>query len=415
MLRFLAPRCVARAAAVVSGAALVGAGGSYLQPPSPAFSLSARAPSAIAAASAPSFVRVVSYNVLCSHLCEPDHFIACNPNDLAPSTRVERVKRALQPHIDLGAVICLQEVSVQWIGELTPFFEEAGYTLMTGSYGKEFNNYMGVSLAWPRARFEAEACDVTRAAETKPWPRDMSKGEKPKVGRLLATWQALRGIWWRQSADTGPAFNRPPMDVAKEVERRANMLVSARLRCRTSGKRFAVSTYHMPCLFGSDPAVQVMVCHAALAARHALALADGDPCILAGDFNFDPQSAPYMLLTRGELDDKHPHQPPARAADPWRPTMPMALQSAYVAALGHEPDFTNLAVTKFQPDSSFCGTLDYIFLGDATSKDKWKVNQVRVLPTRDEVLPVTRSYPTATEPSDHVAIWCDLDLVSGKG
>ena len=30
------------------------------------------------------------------------------------------------------------------------------------------------------------------------------------------------------------------------------------------------------------------------------------PCILAGDFNFQPGSSPYHLLTTGQLDESHP-------------------------------------------------------------------------------------------------------------
>jgi hypothetical protein len=35
---------------------------------------------------------------------------------------------------------------------------------------------------------------------------------------------------------------------------------------------------------------------------------------------------------------------------------------------------------------------------------------VRPLPKRAEVLPTCSSYPSATEPSDHTAIWVDLEL-----
>ena len=38
-----------------------------------------------------------------------------------------------------------------------------------------------------------------------------------------------------------------------------------------------VSTYHMPCLFGSDEKVQVMTNHAALAAQEALRFAGPNP------------------------------------------------------------------------------------------------------------------------------------------
>ena len=55
----------------------------------------------------------------------------------------------------------------------------------------------------------------------------------------------------------------------------------------------------------------------------------------------------------------------------------------------------------------FCSTLDYIFL----SRGDWTATRVRELPKRDAVLPGCSSYPTASEPSDHVAIWADVELL----
>ena len=66
----------------------------------------------------------------------------------------------------------------------------------------------------------------------------------------------------------------------------------------------------------------------------------GAPHVLCGDFNFGPRSAPYDLLTSGLAAD-HPHRPPA--AHPAELEPPGLLASAYVAAGGQEPDFTNLA------------------------------------------------------------------------
>ena len=54
--------------------------------------------------------RVVSYNVLSSHLCGADHYIKCKPEDLDPPTRRKRVEALLSEHMDKQAVICLQEV-----------------------------------------------------------------------------------------------------------------------------------------------------------------------------------------------------------------------------------------------------------------------------------------------------------------
>jgi len=348
--------------------------------------------------------RVVTYNVLSSHLCEPEHFTACDPSDLDPPMRLARVKEQLEPHVKAGAVIGLQEVSAQWVGELTPYFEERGYTFVSGLYGRHFNGYMGVALAWPSARYAAEAVELPRVAETKTWPKP-PKVVPPAKGRLEGWWGGVRS-WarglWRKAP---PADGRPPFDPLEEAAKRQNILLSARLRDRASGARFCVSTYHMPCLFGSDAKVQVMVYHAALVARHAADFAAGLPHIVCGDFNFTPTSSPYALVTSGSLPETHPQYPPTRSCDPWRPSLDAPLESAYLTKLGAEPDFTNLATTKFG-GGLFCETLDYIFL----SKGDWSVRAVKPLQRRDAVVPECKSYPSRGEPSDHVLIWADLEM-----
>ena len=50
---------------------------------------------------------------------------------------------------EAGAVICLQEVSQSWAGPLHVYFAERGYSLIADLYGKPFNNYMGVAVAYP--------------------------------------------------------------------------------------------------------------------------------------------------------------------------------------------------------------------------------------------------------------------------
>ena len=151
-----------------------------------------------------------------------------------------------------------------------------------------------------------------------------------------------------------------------------------------------------------------MVAHAALAAQHAKRFAAGLPHILAGDFNFQPPSSCYELMTTGSLPADHVHQPPTAKGDDWSPLVSPPMVSAYVAAGVSEPEFTNLAVTKFnKPDEPpFCETLDYIFL----SSGDWSAQYARPLPRKAEVLAKVSSYPTADEPSDHVAIYADLDI-----
>ena len=156
-----------------------------------------------------------------------------------------------------------------------------------------------------------------------------------------------------------------------------------------------------------------MVTHAALAAQRAHSFANGNPFVLAGDFNFKPDSSIYALLTTGHLEHDHPHQPPVIEGDSWRADVPVPLVSAYVSATGSEPDFTNLATTKIDSEP-FVSTLDYIFLSDKGTSSRWRALNVRPLPLREEVLRTCKSYPTADEPSDHVAIWVDLELVDAS-
>jgi len=132
------------------------------------------------------------------------------------------------------------------------------------------------------------------------------------------------------------------------------------------------------------------------------------PYVLAGDFNIQPDSSPYQLLTTGELPADHPQQPPARDFDAWRPVVPCPLASAYAQRNGREPEFTNFAVTKFGGNEAFVGTLDYVFLSGG-----WRTAAVKPLPELQQSL-ASKSFPSATEPSDHVLIWADLELDLGR-
>ena len=152
-----------------------------------------------------------------------------------------------------------------------------------------------------------------------------------------------------------------------------------------------------------------MVIHAALAVQHAqrFAASAGDggarplPLIFGGDFNIKPGDATYALVTEGALAEDHPEYPRAPPHEPWRPVLEGgALRSAYFAATGAEPDFTNHAQTKDDPP--FIETLDYLFCSE-----HWDVASVLPLANRTEV---SGPYPTASEPSDHVLIGAEFAL-----
>lgn len=367
-------------------------------------SLSSIRPSALAQPAAPpTNLRVTSYNVLSSSLCEPEHFVACAPEDLKPETRLGRVCSALEDQMTHGAVICLQEVSAKWAGDFTPFFEANGYTLVTSLYGNRFNGYMGVALAWPKELYQSEAVDISRVADTRRWPPPRVE-TRPLLALVRGAWSKVEQLWRKP--------RRKPLDPHTEAARRYNVLISARLRCKKTGRRFCVSNYHMPCLFGSDAKMQVMVMHTALAAQHATRFAEGHPHVLAGDFNIQPGSSPYRLLTQGSLPAEDPHQPPKRDGETWESSLAQPYVSAYAESLGSEPEFTNYAVTKFSKEP-FMETLDYILVAPG-EEQTWNVTSVRPLPGKKAIAAREKSYPSSIEPSDHVLIWSDLELAEGK-
>ena len=153
-------------------------------------------------------VRVVSYNVLSSSLCEPSYFSACKPENLKPATRLKRVMDKLSlevaqgrygycrasschggcacrggvlPHLNPPArpsVICLQEVSMLWAGDLHSYFAQRGYHFVFTGYGGRKNGYMGVGIAYPTDAFATQRVVIKRISETKKWPYP------PRPGRV---------------------------------------------------------------------------------------------------------------------------------------------------------------------------------------------------------------------------------------
>ena len=85
----------------------------------------------------------------------------------------------------------------------------------------------------------------------------------------------------------------------------------------------------------------------------------------------------------------------------WKSTFENRLRSAYQVANGQEPEFTNHAWTSGMPEP-FTDTLDYIWISD-----HWDVESVMDLPNRESLMNI-KSYPTESEPSDHVMIGANL-------
>jgi 2',5'-phosphodiesterase len=325
-------------------------------------------------------VRVVSYNVLSSHLASPSHFTSCQPTYLDASYRYKKLCEKLDRETEKKSVICLQEVSTEWAGLLHVYFFAKKYHLITALYGGKFGGYMGVATAVPIDSFDIQTVNIKRISDTISIPPVPSPSFFQRIisfFQRLLLWKPVETSWDRSLC-------------------RNNELIAVTLTPRESGSKFTIANYHMPCDFRNP---MVMVTHSCLAAQYLQGLSPGSPHILAGDFNFMPSSTMYRILTEGEVERENPDLPLEPKGVPWKPVV-APLRSAYKIATGCEPDFTNHAQIKDQ--EPFVETLDYIFMSP-----EWVVDSVDQLPHRSSVV---GPFPVASEPSDHILIAADLSL-----
>lgn len=328
---------------------------------------------------------------------------------------------------------------------------------------------MGVGLAYPLKDFETVNVDICRLSDEREggWPREQITEEEnsgegfrfmiQKFTKTIAT-QAIQTInkhVIKRLSGYNNASEKKVLDPWDMSERRFNVLLTCVLRFRSmgtggesSGSTFSISNYHMPCAFFCPP---VMNIHSEMVSKRVQYLAaeswkksksnkksDVDnsealveeeetmktiPYILAGDFNIMPDSPHYKLLTTGKLDKSDPTYPPPKHGVEWKiECNPMDSAYALEDATGAEPEFTNYAHCREDPDP-FIGTLDYIFLSQkecTTSSitkegndagEWWKVHGVQKLPCKDDS---GGPFPNEKEPSDHYLISADLELAQSN-
>jgi 2',5'-phosphodiesterase len=324
--------------------------------------------------------RVVSYNVLSSHLASPSHFTHCLAQHLDSNYRYAKLCEKLDLETAKRSIICLQEVSTDWAGLLHVYFFIKKYHFITALYGNKFGGYMGVATAVPIESYSIQQVNLKRVADLitqRPSPSPPSIFQK-----ILSFFQNL---FWRQVANSW-----------EKSMTKNNELIAVTLTRSNEDKPFIIGNYHMPCEFRLP---QVMVTHICLAAQYVQKLAEGKPHILLGDFNLKPGSTMHRILTEGEVESGNLDLPPSLEGFAWKPSV-SPLRSAYQIATGREPDFTNNSQVGDQ--EPFVDTLDYILLSP-----EWSVDSVDALPSRSEI---NGPFPTASEPSDHLLLATEVSL-----
>lgn len=313
----------------------------------------------------------------------------------------------------MNVIINLQEVAIDWVGKLEVFFAQRNYRFITALYGSKFSGYMGVGVAYPTTLYELADCKTVCVGNTKRWNRPRRPGRCEQLNTSVTQWVAnifapltfaAKFVANKFGCNCKPKDRRPlHAKVQSRAAKRFNRAVVVKLRRRETGTEFCVATYHLPCDFKLKPVVTL---HSALYAMTAQRFARDTPLILTGDFNSTPDSGAYELLTTGHLDEKHEEYPVVHPDDKWKPNV-RALRSAYHAANGKEPPFTNKAVRDLWGGrNSFQGTLDYLFCSEGVKV----VDTYPVFGHFPDEIGNAKSLPVLQAPSDHLMIGASFQI-----
>ena len=242
-----------------------------------------------------------------------------------------------------------------------------------------YASYMGIGLCVPKS-LNVLKIHTIKLTDSKKW---------------ISTNPLLRSII---SLLSNGVVHRPDFSHYSAAQGRYNFLLTAELSL-SSGQQFVVSCIHMPCAYWAP---LIMDMYIGLVCMETQQIAQDRPYLVAGDFNFGPEDDSYKLVTTGVLSSQSIARFESRvpADDTWRPQV-SPLKSALKQYHGTEPSYTNFA-QQSRDSEPFMGTLDYIFYSP----------HFQVL----DASPIDRPdppilCPNENEPSDHLLIWADFQLV----
>jgi 2',5'-phosphodiesterase len=358
-------------------------------------------------------MQVATYNVLSSALCDTAYYPHVDAKHCASSHRYICLLSKLDALVNLDVTICLQEVSMEWAGLLHAYFDSRGYTFIVSNYETRSNGFMGVGIAFSRDSFKLISSKMVVVGDTKVGGWKAPHASPPSKMGLTASFlmNGLRSFVtemkriWLGVDDTR---RRTTWDLAKN---RSNVMVSVVLRPKkmdVGTLDVMVATYHMPCQFW-DPAV--MTIHTAICFQELQRQAGSMPYVLAGDFNFKPQSPMYKLITGWGLDpvvndpeDEEVHGKstiPSRVLYPGDPFNYNFQAMASVYDPKRHP-FSCYAQTK-DAKNPFFGMLDHIFYHSGA---RTKLNLIETIDLTATCEDATEtSLPSETQGSDHLLFW----------
>lgn len=327
--------------------------------------------------------RIASYNVLNPAFCNHQTKAHIKKEYLDPEKRFENIVDKLKDEVDQKAIICLQEVSREWSAKFSCWFQQNDFFFIHHSYGEHQKTEMGCAIAIPRC-YTLLDCTIPVISRQKYWP----KPAPAPMGLYDKLKQLLFGTLPRKDkADQ----NEDYWDMAKN---RKNTAIFVKLSCRITRIAFVVGTYHMPSLHFIP---QVIIIHTALLSQSIKNFAGYLPYILAGDFNFVPNSIPDRILKYGVTPESLYETIKMRAFDPWYPVVRKKLRSVYQEIYKKSQP----TMYFFKYERLHAKSIDHIYISP-----EWEVLHA----FNFEVEKLKMPPPNKTEPSDHVLIAATLFL-----
>jgi len=354
-----------------------------------------------------SSVKVITFNLLSPFLCNDTEFIGYKKEHLDKNKRKQKIYEFLTKFVKEDAIICLQELSFNWKGEMELFFQKNNYQFFNMPYGWKGNGFFGIAIAIPQTikicKTEylhiAEHIESQNAEHIFNWEEQQRKIQREERRKKSDSIMDNLMTYLEEIIVSKEDAIKNIEDIIYKAKNRSNFAIKLTLQkifppspeTETTnpilGNKFIIYNYHMPCTF-KEPVIQSMHIDAfkKLMQEHKEI-----PTIWAGDFNITPESTGYNYITNGELIPTH------RIYIPQRSYSLLTLKSCLYQHLKTEPNFTCFSHTKF--GGSFKDTLDYIFTND----------KVKTVEADRCVLSATKM-PNDVSPSDHLPIFAILEL-----
>jgi 2',5'-phosphodiesterase len=205
-------------------------------------------------------ISVLTYNILSSTLATllrtqiKDNIAIYDKPFMDDINRWNKISFYINKVIDNGQnlIICLQEVSEDWLPKLAYLFASKSYSYINNQYGRIQNGNMGVLIAYP-SKYQ------------------IVKSEFFHIGQHIMITD----------------------DNSKIAASKSNIAILLILEDPTINLKFGIATYHMPCV----PTIpKISLIHCKVLYKKIYRFMSNIEWILAGDFNMLPDSIAYQYM-----------------------------------------------------------------------------------------------------------------------